>query len=40
VKEAAGMDQPASEERCVYRLGGISAISGAVFGGVGNSSIP
>jgi hypothetical protein len=30
------MDQPASEERWVYRLGGISAISGAVFGGVGN----
>jgi hypothetical protein len=30
------MDQPASEERWVYRLGGISAISGAVLGGVGN----
>jgi hypothetical protein len=30
------MDQPASEERWVYRLGGISAISGAILGGVGN----
>jgi hypothetical protein len=30
------MDQTGSEERWVYRLGGISAISGAVLGGVGN----
>jgi hypothetical protein len=30
------MDQPASVERWVYRLGGICAISGAILGGVGN----
>jgi uncharacterized membrane protein YdjX (TVP38/TMEM64 family) len=30
------MDGPSTEQRWVYRLGGISAIVGAILGGVGN----
>src|ERR671935_1402725 len=36
MKEAAGMVRPASQERWLYRLGGITAIVGAVLAGAGN----